>query len=80
MWGGTAIAIRSIAILTLALPHLHFWSASVDWTDASLRELLLEVRARRGDLTDVEIKAAAGRVPSLAPTICAFANMQSPSN
>lgn len=47
----------------------------MDWTDASLQELILDVRARRGDLTDVEIKAAAGGVPGLAPTICAFANM-----
>lgn len=31
--------------------------------------------SRRGDLTDVEIKSAAGGVPGLGPTICAFANM-----
>ncbi len=47
----------------------------MQWTTTSLQQLILEVTARRGDLTDVEIKAAAGGVPTLAPTICAFANM-----
>lgn len=47
----------------------------MEWTSSSLEELIAEVTARRGDLTDVEIKAAAGGVPSLGATICAFANM-----
>lgn len=45
------------------------------WTAASLQALIDELRARQGDLTDVEVKSAAGGVPRLAPTICAFANM-----
>ena len=47
----------------------------MEWTGSSLQELIAEVTDRRGDLTDVEIKAAAGGAPSLGPTICAFANM-----
>jgi len=34
-----------------------------------------ELRARRGDTTTVEVKAAAGGIPELAETLCAFANM-----
>lgn len=47
----------------------------MEWTTSGLQELISEVTARRGDLTDIEIKAAAGGVPRLGPTICAFANM-----
>ena len=47
----------------------------MDWTSASLAELITELRGRQGDSTDVEVKAAAEGVPSLGPTLCAFANM-----
>lgn len=47
----------------------------MEWTSSGLEELIAEVTARRVDLTDVEIKAAAGGAPSLGATICAFANM-----
>lgn len=47
----------------------------MEWTASTLQQLILELSARRGDLTDVEIKAAGGGVPGLGPTICAFANM-----
>ena len=37
--------------------------------------MITDLRARQGDTTDVEVKAAAGGCPELGPTICAFANM-----
>lgn len=45
------------------------------WTAASLQEHVVELRARRGDTTTVEVKAAAGGCPELGETLCAFANM-----
>lgn len=36
---------------------------------------MAELRSRRGDATEVEVKSAAGGCPSLGPTLCAFANM-----
>lgn len=47
----------------------------MEWTTSSLQVLIADLRARQGDLTDVEVKAAAGGAPALGPTICAFANM-----
>lgn len=45
------------------------------WTSELLHDLIEELRARRGDRSDVEVKAAAGGMPVLGPTLCAFANM-----
>ncbi|MGB7963538.1 MAG: ATP-binding protein [Propionicimonas sp.] len=47
----------------------------MEWSSASLQELMRDLRNRQGDLTDVEVKSAAGGLPSLGSTICAFANM-----
>ncbi|MBI9001723.1 putative DNA binding domain-containing protein [Corynebacterium sp. CCM 9185] len=40
-----------------------------------MERILDEMRARRGDTTSVEVKRAAGGLPKLAETLCAFANM-----
>lgn len=45
------------------------------WTEGDLEAVLDEMRARRGDTTSVEVKRAAGGLPQLADTLCAFANM-----
>ncbi len=47
----------------------------MQWTSASLQELIAELRARQGDSTDVEVKSAAQGHPALSDTLCAFANM-----
>lgn len=54
---------------------LQSYSVAVNWSSASLQELMFDLRDRQGDLTDVEVKSAAGGLPSLGSTICAFANM-----
>jgi ATP-dependent DNA helicase RecG len=40
-----------------------------------LSELVDDLRYRRGDTTEVEVKSATGGAPDLADTLCAFANM-----
>lgn len=45
------------------------------WTEAHLYAVLDEMRARQGDTTSIEVKRAAGGLPQLADTLCAFANM-----
>lgn len=45
------------------------------WNEEQLHAVLEELRARRGDSTSVEVKRAAGGVPKMAETLCAFANM-----
>lgn len=45
------------------------------WNSELLSEAIEELRTRRGDRADIEVKSAAGGLPALAPTICAFANM-----
>lgn len=47
----------------------------MEWTQEGLDELVLDLRDRGGDLTDVEVKAAAGGCPSLGETLSAFGNM-----
>ena len=46
-------------------------------TTQELATIVAELRLRRGDSADVEVKAAAGGCPSLTETLCAFANMPS---
>jgi ATP-dependent DNA helicase RecG len=45
------------------------------WSSPTLQLLLSDLRDRQGDLVDVEVKSAAGGVPDLGQTLCAFANM-----
>lgn len=45
------------------------------WTDLELTNLVVELRARRGDFTEVEVKRGSGGVPRCAETLCAFGNM-----
>lgn len=45
------------------------------WTESHLEAVLDEMRARQGDTTSIEVKRAAGGLPQLSDTICAFANM-----
>lgn len=45
------------------------------WSETELRKILEGLQLRRGDATSVEVKRAAGGVPRMAETICAFANM-----
>lgn len=45
------------------------------WSVPQLRSVLDEMRARRGDTTSIEVKRAAGGLPQLSETLCAFANM-----
>lgn len=45
------------------------------WTSATLDDVIRDLRARRGDTTTIEVKAAAGGCPDLGDTLCAFANM-----
>lgn len=45
------------------------------WTPDDLAQALEQMRARRGDSTSIEVKRAAGGVPQMAETLCAFANM-----
>lgn len=47
----------------------------VTWNASRLNDLVLELRTRRGDTTNVEVKAAADGCPSLGRTLSAFANM-----
>lgn len=47
----------------------------MQWTSASLQELIAVLRRRLGDTADVEVKSAAGGCPALGETLCAFANM-----
>lgn len=44
-------------------------------TETGLAALVTDLRERRGDTTEVEVKAAAAGAPDLADTLCAFANM-----
>lgn len=48
---------------------------SMEWNSASLQEEIAALRERQGDSTEIEVKAAAGGLPHLSETICAFANM-----
>lgn len=45
------------------------------WNAALLNDLILELRARRGDTTAVEVKAATLGCPHLGETLSAFGNM-----
>lgn len=46
------------------------------WTEGRLREVLAELRVRRGDSASIEVKRASGGLPASVPeTVCAFANM-----
>ena len=45
------------------------------WDSASLQDAILELRERRGDSAEIEVKSAAGGAPTLGPTLCAFANI-----
>lgn len=47
----------------------------VTWNAALLNDLILELRARRGDTASVEVKAAAEGCPHLGETLSAFGNM-----
>lgn len=47
----------------------------MEWTAETLDSVLDELRARRGDTTSIEVKRAAGGLPNLTETLCAFANM-----
>ncbi|MDR0990433.1 MAG: ATP-binding protein, partial [Propionibacteriaceae bacterium] len=45
------------------------------WTAQELHDVLSALRERGGDSTLIEVKSAAGVVPQLAETLCAFGNM-----
>lgn len=45
------------------------------WDADSMSALVQNLRAHRGDFTDLEVKRGSGGVPSLAATLCAFGNM-----
>ena len=45
------------------------------WDDATLEAVVRELRERRGDPTGIEVKSAAGGVPSLGDTLCAISNL-----
>ena len=45
------------------------------WSPETLNATLAQLRARRGDSTSIEVKRGTGGVPSMAETLCAFANM-----
>lgn len=47
----------------------------VTWTAALLNDVILDLRARRGDTAGVEVKAAALGCPYLGETLSAFGNM-----
>lgn len=47
----------------------------MEWDEQDLHRVLTELRLRRGDTTSVEVKRAAGGVPRMPETLCAFANM-----
>lgn len=47
----------------------------MSWTNRELQTLVLELRARGGDFTEVEVKRGSGGVPHCAQTLCAFGNM-----
>ena len=47
----------------------------MEWNDDRLNAVLSELRQRRGDTTTIEVKRAAGGVPTMPETLCAFANM-----
>jgi ATP-dependent DNA helicase RecG len=47
----------------------------MSWSSEELVALLESLRERGADSTLVEAKLAAGGVPSLAQTLCAFGNM-----
>lgn len=49
----------------------------VVWTSEELRELIVSLRERGGDTTELEVKLGAGGCPGLGPTLCAFGNMPS---
>ena len=51
------------------------YTLSVTWDDATLEAVVRELRERRGDSTGIEVKSAAGGVPSLGDTLCAFSNL-----
>lgn len=51
------------------------YSQCMSWSSPELEELLSDLRTRGGDSTLVEVKRAAGGVPNLGETLCAFANM-----
>lgn len=46
-----------------------------DWTDETLYDIIEHLIERGGDCESVEVKAAQQGCPSVAPTLCAFANM-----
>ena len=45
------------------------------WSDSSLSELVVSLRRRGRDFSDVEVKRASGGVPHVSETLCALANM-----
>ena len=45
------------------------------WSSDDLARVLAALRVRRVDTTAVEVKRAAGGVPSMPETLCAFTNM-----
>lgn len=45
------------------------------WTESGLQSLVIELRTRGGDFTDVEVKRGTGGVPQCSETLCAFGNM-----
>lgn len=47
----------------------------MEWTPETLNSTLAQLRDRRGDSTTIEVKRSTGGVPSMAETLCAFANM-----
>ena len=47
----------------------------MNWSIDDLVDTLAALRVRHGDTTSVEVKRAAGGVPAMPETICAFANM-----
>ena len=47
----------------------------MSWDEEYLQSVLADMRVRRGDITSIEVKRAAGGLPRLADTLCAFANM-----
>lgn len=45
------------------------------WSGDDLQDLIVSLRERGGDTTEVEVKLGAGGCPELGPTLCAFGNM-----
>lgn len=47
----------------------------MEWTSETLAEVIVDLRDRGGDSSEIEVKSSAGGVPRLSATLSAFANM-----